>query len=141
MAKKVKAIVKLQIIAGKANPAPPVGPALGQHGVNIMAFCKEYNARTASQAGTVIPVEITIFSDQSFTFVTKTPPAVDLIKQAAGVPKGSGKPNQDKVGKITRKQVRDIAELKLKDLNAYDVENAMLMIEGSARSMGINVVD
>ena len=141
MAKKVKAIVKLQIIAGKANPAPPVGPALGQHGVNIMAFCKEYNARTASQAGTVIPVEITIFSDQSFTFVTKTPPAVDLIKQAAGVQKGSGKPNQDKVGKITSKQVRDIAELKLKDLNAYDVENAMLMIEGSARSMGINVVD
>ena len=141
MAKKVKEIVKLQIIAGKANPAPPVGPALGQHGVNIMAFCKEYNARTASQAGTVIPVEITIFSDQSFTFVTKTPPAVDLIKQAAGVPRGSGKPNQDKVGKITRKQVRDIAELKLKDLNAYDVENAMLMIEGSARSMGINVVD
>jgi large subunit ribosomal protein L11 len=141
MAKKVKAIVKLQIIAGKANPAPPVGPALGQHGVNIMAFCKEYNARTASQTGTVIPVEITIFSDQSFTFVTKTPPAVDLIKQAAGVQRGSGKPNQDKVGKITRKQVRDIAELKLKDLNAYDVENAMLMIEGSARSMGINVVD
>jgi large subunit ribosomal protein L11 len=141
MAKKVKAIVKLQIIAGKANPAPPVGPALGQHGVNIMAFCKEYNARTASQAGTVIPVEITIFSDQSFTFVTKTPPAVDLIKQAAGVPKGSGKPNLEKVGKITSKQVRDIAELKLKDLNAYDVENAMRMIEGSARSMGINVVD
>jgi large subunit ribosomal protein L11 len=141
MAKKVKAIVKLQIIAGKANPAPPVGPALGQHGVNIMAFCKEYNARTASQAGTVIPVEITIFSDQSFTFVTKTPPAVDLIKQAAGVQRGSGKPNQDKVGKITRKQVRDIAELKLKDLNAYDVENAMRMIEGSARSMGISVVD
>jgi large subunit ribosomal protein L11 len=141
MAKKVKAIVKLQIIAGKANPAPPVGPALGQHGVNIMAFCKEYNARTASQAGTVIPVEITIFSDQSFTFVTKTPPAVDLIKQAAGVPKGSGKPNLEKVGKITSKQVRDIAELKLKDLNAYDVENAMRMVEGSARSMGISVVD
>ena len=141
MAKKVKAIVKLQIVAGKANPAPPVGPALGQHGVNIMAFCKEYNARTASQAGTVIPVEITIFTDQSFTFVTKTPPAADLIKQAAGIPKGSDKPNQTKVGKLTRKQVRDIAELKLKDLNAYDVENAMLMIEGSARSMGINVVD
>jgi large subunit ribosomal protein L11 len=141
MAKKVKAIVKLQIIAGKANPAPPVGPALGQHGVNIMAFCKEYNARTAAQTGTVIPVEITIFTDQSFTFVTKTPPAVDLIKQAAGVQRGSGKPNQDKVGKITHKQVRDIAELKLKDLNAYDVEHAMLMIEGSARSMGINVVD
>jgi large subunit ribosomal protein L11 len=141
MAKKVKAIVKLQIIAGKANPAPPVGPALGQHGVNIMAFCKEYNARTAAQTGTVIPVEITIFTDQSFTFVTKTPPAVDLIKQAAGVSKGSGKPNQDKVGKLTRKQVRDIAELKLKDLNAYDVENAMRMIEGSARSMGVTVTD
>jgi large subunit ribosomal protein L11 len=141
MAKKVKAIVKLQIIAGKANPAPPVGPALGQHGVNIMAFCKEYNARTAAQAGTVIPVEITIFTDQSFTFVTKTPPAVDLIKQAAGVQKGSGKPNQDKVGKLTRKQVRDIAELKLKDLNAYDIDNAMLMIEGSARSMGITIAD
>lgn len=141
MAKKVKAIVKLQIIAGKANPAPPVGPALGQHGVNIMAFCKEYNARTAAQTGTVIPVEITIFADQSFTFVTKTPPAVDLIKQAAGVPKGSGKPNREKVGKITRKQVREIAELKLKDLNAYDVENAMRMIEGSARSMGIAVTD
>lgn len=141
MAKKVKAIVKLQIIAGKANPAPPVGPALGQHGVNIMAFCKEYNARTANQAGTVIPVEITIFTDQSFTFVTKTPPAVDLIKQAAGVQKGSGKPNLEKVGKITRKQVRDIAELKLKDLNAYDVDQAMRMIEGSARSMGINIAD
>jgi large subunit ribosomal protein L11 len=141
MAKKVKAIVKLQIVAGKANPAPPVGPALGQHGVNIMAFCKEYNARTAAQAGTVIPVEITIFTDQSFTFVTKTPPAADLIKQAAGIPKGSDKPNQTKVGKLTRKQVREIAELKLKDLNAYDVDNAMRMIEGSARSMGITVSD
>jgi large subunit ribosomal protein L11 len=141
MAKKVKAIVKLQIVAGKANPAPPVGPALGQHGVNIMAFCKEYNARTASQAGTVIPVEITIFTDQSFTFVTKTPPAADLIKQAAGIPKGSDKPNQTKVGKLTHKQVREIAELKLKDLNAYDVDNAMRMIEGSARSMGITVSD
>jgi large subunit ribosomal protein L11 len=122
MAKKVKAIVKLQIMAGKANPAPPVGPALGQHGVNIMAFCKEYNARTAAQVGTVIP-------------------AADLIRQAAGVAKGSGKPNQDKVGKLTRKQVREIAELKLKDLNAYDVDNAMKMIEGSARSMGITVAD
>jgi large subunit ribosomal protein L11 len=141
MAKKVKAIVKLQIVAGKANPAPPVGPALGQHGVNIMAFCKEYNARTASQAGTVIPVEITIFTDQSFTFVTKTPPAADLIKQAAGIPKGSDKPNQTKVGKLSHKQVREIAELKLKDLNAYDVDNAMRMIEGSARSMGITVSD
>src|SRR5512137_1789282 len=141
MAKKVKAIVKLQIVAGKANPAPPVGPALGQHGVNIMAFCKEYNARTASMAGTVIPVEITIFTDQSFTFVTKTPPAADMIRQAAGVQKGSATPNQEKVGKLTRRQVREIAEAKLKDLNAYDVENAMLMIEGSARSMGISVVD
>jgi len=141
MAKKVKAIVKLQIMAGKANPAPPVGPALGQHGVNIMGFCKEYNARTANQAGQVIPVEITIFTDQSFTFVTKTPPAPDLIKAAAGVQKGSGKPNADKVGKLTRKQVREIAELKLKDLNAYDVDNAMRMIEGSARSMGITVSD
>ncbi len=141
MAKKVKAIVKLQIMAGKANPAPPVGPALGQHGVNIMAFCKEYNARTAQQAGQVIPVEITIFTDQSFTFVTKTPPAPDLIKAAAGVQKGSGKPNADKVGKLTRKQVREIAELKLKDLNAYDVDQAMRMVEGTARSMGITVTD
>jgi len=141
MAKKVKAIVKLQIMAGKANPAPPVGPALGQHSVNIMAFCKEYNARTAAQAGTVVPVEITIFTDQSFTFVTKTPPAADLIRKAAGVAKGSARPNQDKVGKLSRQQVREIAELKLKDLNAYDVENAMLMIEGSARSMGISVAD
>ncbi len=141
MAKKVKAIVKLQIVGGKANPAPPVGPALGQHGVNIMAFCKEYNARTAAQTGTIIPVEITIFSDQSFTFVTKTPPAVDLLRQAAGIQKGAAKPNLEKVGKITRKQLREIAELKLKDLNAYDVDNAMHMIEGSARSMGITIAD
>ncbi len=141
MAKKVKAIVKLQIMAGKANPAPPVGPALGQHGVNIMAFCKEYNARTAQQTGQVIPVEITIFTDQSFTFVTKTPPAPDLIKAAAGVQKGSGKPNSEKAGKLTRKQVREIAELKLKDLNAYDVDMAMGMVEGTARSMGITVTD
>jgi large subunit ribosomal protein L11 len=141
MAKKVKAIVKLQIMAGKANPAPPVGPALGQHGVNIMAFCKEYNARTANQAGQVIPAEITIFSDQSFTFVTKTPPAPDLIKAAAGVQKGSAKPKSDKVGKLTKKQVHEIAEAKMKDLNAYDVEQAALMIEGTARSMGITVVD
>lgn len=141
MAKKVKAIVKLQIIAGKANPAPPVGPALGQHGVNIMAFCKEYNARTASMAGTVVPVEITIFTDQSFTFVTKTPPAADLLKQAAGVAKGSGTPTRSTAGSITRKQLRDIAETKLKDLNAYDVDQAMRMIEGSARSMGITVSD
>jgi large subunit ribosomal protein L11 len=141
MAKKVKAVVKLQIAAGKANPAPPVGPALGQHGVNIMAFCKEYNARTATQTGTIVPVEITIFSDQSFTFVTKTPPAAELIRQAAGVPKGSAKPNRDKVGKVSHKQVREIAELKLKDLNAYDLEAAMKMVEGSARSMGITVSD
>jgi large subunit ribosomal protein L11 len=141
MAKKVKAIVKLQITAGKANPAPPVGPALGQHGVNIMAFCKEYNARTANQAGTVIPVEITIFTDQSFTVVTKTPPAADLLRQAAGVQKGSAKPNQDKVASVTRKQVREIAETKLKDLNAYDVDQAMRMIEGSARSMGVDVTE
>jgi large subunit ribosomal protein L11 len=141
MAKKVKAVVKLQIAAGKANPAPPVGPALGQHGVNIMAFCKEYNARTAAQTGTIVPVEITIFTDQSFTFVTKTPPAAELIRQAAGVPKGSAKPNREKVGKLSRKQVREIAELKLKDLNAYDAEAAMKMVEGSARSMGITVSD
>lgn len=141
MAKKIKAIVKLQIMAGKANPAPPVGPALGQHSVNIMAFCKEYNARTANLAGQVIPAEITIYTDQSFTFVTKTPPAPDLIKAAAGVPKGSGKPNQDKVGKLSRKQVRDIAELKLKDLNAYDLDMAMRMVEGTARSMGVTVED
>jgi large subunit ribosomal protein L11 len=141
MAKKVITKIKLQISAGQANPAPPVGPALGQHGVNIMAFCKEYNARTAQQAGTVIPVEITIFTDQSFTFVTKTPPAADLIKQAAGVQKGSGKPKTDKVGKLTQKQVREIAELKLKDLNAYDVDQAMRMIEGSARSMGITIAE
>jgi large subunit ribosomal protein L11 len=141
MAKKVKAVVKLQINAGKANPAPPVGPALGQHGVNIMAFCKEYNARTAALAGQVIPVEITVYTDQSFTFVTKTPPAADLLRQAAGVQKGSAKPNLDAAGKVTHKQVRDIAEQKLKDLNAYDVDNAVRMIEGSARSMGITVTD
>jgi large subunit ribosomal protein L11 len=141
MAKKVKAIIKLQIPAGKANPAPPVGPALGQHGVNIMAFCKEYNARTASQVGTIIPVEITVYQDQSFTFVTKTPPATDLLKKAAGVEKGSGDPGREVVGQITHQQVREIAELKMKDLNALDIEGAMRMIEGSARSLGIEVVD
>jgi large subunit ribosomal protein L11 len=141
MAKKVKAIVKLQIAAGKANPAPPVGPALGQHGINIMAFCKEYNARTVNMAGAVVPVEITIYTDQSFTFVTKTPPAADLLRQAAGIQKGSGKPSTVQAGKITRKQLRDIAELKLKDLNAYDVDSAMRMVEGSARSMGITITD
>ena len=141
MAKKIKAIIKLQIPAGKANPAPPVGPALGQHGVNIMAFCKEYNARTASQVGTIIPVEITVYQDQSFTFITKTPPATDLLKKAAGVEKGSGEPGREVVGQVTRQQVREIAELKMKDLNALDIEGAERMIEGSARSLGIEVVD
>ncbi|UCC86160.1 MAG: 50S ribosomal protein L11 [Anaerolineales bacterium] len=141
MAKKVKAIVKLQIPAGKANPAPPVGPALGQHGLNIMAFCKEYNARTASMMGSIIPVEITVYQDQTFTFVTKTPPASDLLRKAAGVEKGSGEPNRAKVGTVTRTQVREIAEQKMKDLNAVDVEGAMRQVEGSARSMGISIVD
>ncbi len=139
MAKKVKAIVKLQITAGKATPAPPVGPALGQHGVNIMAFCKEYNERTAGQAGMVIPAEITIFEDRSFSFVTKTPPTVDLIKRAIAVEKGSGTPNRTKVGTLSRDKVREIAELKMKDLNALDLEGAMHMVEGTARSMGVNV--
>jgi large subunit ribosomal protein L11 len=141
MAKKIKAIIKLQIPAGKANPAPPVGPALGQHGVNIMAFCKEYNARTASQVGTVIPVEITVYQEQSFTFNTKTPPATDLLKKAAGVEKGSGEPGREVAGQVTRQQVREIAELKMKDLNALDIDGAERMIEGSARSLGIKVVD
>ena len=141
MAKKIVAVVKLQIQAGKANPAPPVGPALGQHGVNIMQFCKEYNARTQGDAGMVIPVEITIYGDRSFTFVTKTPPAKDLLLKAAGVPKGSSQPNLDKVGRVTRQQVREIAESKMKDLNAVDIEGAMRMIEGTARSMGITVSD
>jgi large subunit ribosomal protein L11 len=141
MAKKVKAVVKLQIPAGKANPAPPVGSALGPHQINIMAFCKEYNARTQSQMGQIIPAEITIFTDQSFSFVLKTPPAGDLLKKAANVPKGSGVPQAEKVGKVTRAQVREIAELKMPDLNAADIEGAMKIIEGSARSMGITVVD
>jgi large subunit ribosomal protein L11 len=139
--KQVKAIVKLQIEAGKANPAPPVGPALGQHGVNIMAFCKEYNARTANMAGTIIPVEITIYTDRSFTFVTKTPPAYDLLKKAAGIEKGSAEPNRVKVGKVTRQQIREIAALKMPDLNATDIEGAMKIIEGTARSMGLDIVD
>ncbi len=141
MAKKVKAIVKLQISAGKANPAPPVGPALGQHGGNIMGFCKEYNARTQQQMGQVVPVEITIFQDGSFTFVTKTSPAADMLRQAAGVPRGSGEPNKNKVGSVTRKQVREIAETKMQDLNAFNIDSAMAMIEGTARSMGLEVVD
>ncbi len=140
MAKKVVAVVKLQIPAGKATPAPPVGPALGQHGVNIMEFVKTYNERTARQAGTIVPVEITIYADRTFTFVTKTPPAAVLLKQAAGLEKGSGEPNKTKVGKVTRKQVRDIARQKMQDLNTSDVEAAMQMIEGTARSMGIEVV-
>ena len=139
MAKKVRAVVKLQITAGKANPAPPVGPALGQHGVNIMAFCKDYNERTAAQAGTIVPVEITIFEDRSFTFVLKTPPATELLKRAAGVDKGSSAQRREKVGAVTRDQIREIAELKMKDLNAFDVEAAMKMVEGTARSMGIEV--
>ncbi|MDQ7029339.1 MAG: 50S ribosomal protein L11 [Ardenticatenia bacterium] len=141
MAKQVKAIIKLQLEAGKANPAPPVGPALGQHGVNIMQFCKEYNARTQAQMGQVIPVEITVYQDGSFTFVTKTPPAAALLKKAAGVEKGSGVPNRDKVGTVTRQQIREIAELKMPDLNTTSIEAAMRMIEGTARSMGIEVVD
>lgn len=141
MAKKVKAIVKLQIPAGKANPAPPVGPALGQHGVNIMAFCKEYNARTASMAGNIVPVEITIYQDNSFTFVLKTAPAPDLLRKAAGIEKGSGQPNRVKVGKVTRAQIREIAEIKMRDLNTTDLEAAMRMVEGTARSMGITIVD
>lgn len=139
MSKKAKAIIKLQIDAGKANPAPPVGPALGQHGVNIMAFCKEYNARTSSMVGSVIPVEITVFADRSFTFITKTPPAYDLLKKAAGVEKGSAEPNKTKVGTVTARQVREIATLKMRDLNAIDIEGAMKIIEGTARSMGITV--
>ena len=141
MAKKVKAIVKLQIPAGKATPAPPVGPALGQHAINIMGFVKEYNERTASQIGSIVPVEITVFEDRSFTFVTKTPPASDLLKKAASVAKGSGNPNKEKVGTISRAKVKEIAEMKMKDLNANDIEAAMKMIEGSARSMGLTVVD
>jgi len=139
VAKKVKAIVKLQIDAGKATPAPPVGPALGQHGVNIMQFVKDYNERTATQVGMVIPVEITIFEDRSFNFVTKTPPAADLIKKAAGLEKGSAIPHRNKVGSVTRDQVRKMAETKMKDLNANDLEAAMRMIEGTARSMGVRV--
>jgi large subunit ribosomal protein L11 len=141
MAKKVKAIVTLQLPGGKANPAPPVGPALGQHGVNIMAFCKEYNARTAAEVGNIVPVQITIYQDNSFTFILKTAPAADLLRKAAGVQKGSGVPNRQKVGQVTRAQVRQIAESKMRDLNAVDVEGAMQMIEGTARSMGITVVD
>jgi large subunit ribosomal protein L11 len=141
MAKKVKAKIKLAISAGKATPAPPVGPALGQHGINIMAFCKDYNARTAHMAGSILPAEITVFQDNSFSFILKTPPATDLLKKAAGVTKGASEVGAEKVGQVTRQQVREIAEQKMKDLNAYDVEGAMRMVEGTARSMGIQVVD
>lgn len=139
MAKKVRAIVTVQIPAGKATPAPPVGPALGGHGINIMQFVKEYNERTADQVGYIIPAQITVFEDRSFTFVTKTPPAADLLRRAAGVPAGSGTPNKTKVGTVTTDQLRDIARMKMKDLNAYDEDSAIKMIEGTARSMGIEV--
>ncbi|KDN58653.1 50S ribosomal protein L11 [Exiguobacterium sp. AB2] len=141
MAKKVTKLVKLQIPAGKANPAPPVGPALGQAGVNIMGFCKEFNARTQDQAGLIIPVVITVYEDRSFTFITKTPPAAVLLKKAAGIESGSGEPNRKKVATIKRDKVREIAELKMPDLNASSVETAMLMVEGTARSMGIVIED
>jgi len=137
--KKVAALIKLQINAGQATPAPPIGPALGQHGVNIMEFCKAYNAQTETQRGNVIPVEITVYEDRSFTFITKTPPAAELIKKAAGVPKGSGEPQKTKVGRLTAKQVREIAQTKLEDLNANDIEAAAKIIAGTARSMGITV--
>ena len=141
MAKKVVALIKLAIPAGKANPAPPIGPALGQHGVNIMAFCKEYNAKTSAQAGMVVPVEISVFEDRSFTFILKTPPASVLIKKAAGIEKGSGEPNKTKVGSITRDQLRDIAQTKLPDLNANDIEAAMNIVEGTARNMGVTIAE
>ncbi len=141
MAKKITAVIKLALNAGKANPAPPIGPALGQHGVNIMMFCKEYNARTADQAGMVIPVEISVFEDRSFTFILKTPPASKLIAKAAGIDTGSGEPNKKKVGKISRAQLEEIAKTKMPDLNANDVEAAMKIIEGTARNMGVTVSD
>ena len=141
MSKKLKAIVRLQLNAGKANPAPPVGPALAGHGINIMAFCKEYNARTNNRVGEVIPAEITIFTDGSFTFILKSSPAAILLKKAAGIDKGSAEPNRTKVGKVTRSQVREIAEIKMKDMNAIDLEDAMHQVEGTARNMGLQVVD
>ena len=141
MAKEITGKIKLQVPAGKANPAPPVGPALGQHGVNIMEFCKQFNARTQKLGDTIVPVIITVYSDRSFTFITKTAPAAELLKKAAGIVKGSGVPNKDKVGKVTKAQIREIAQTKLPDLNAATVESAMRMIEGSAKSMGLEVVD
>ena len=139
MAKKVRTVIKLQIPAGQANPAPPVGPALGQHGINIMAFCKEYNDRTSSQAGSIIPVEITVFVDRSFTFITKTPPATDLLKKALGVEKGSGSTGHEEIGTLSREKLREIAQAKAKDLSANSVKEAERIIEGTARSMGIKV--
>ena len=139
--KKLKAVVKLQLTAGKASPAPPVGPALAPHGVNLMAFCKEYNARTKDKMGQIIPVELYIYTDGSFKFTLKSPPASVLLKQAAGIEKGASAPNREKVGKVTREQIREIAQVKMKDLNAHDIEAAMRMIEGTARNMGIEVVD
>ena len=139
MAKKVKAVIKLQIPAGKANPAPPVGPALGQHGINIMAFCKEYNERTSAQSGSIIPVEITVFDDRSFTFITKTPPTTDLLKKALDVEKGASDSGREKIGKLSRDKLREIAQFKAKDLNATSIEGAERIIEGTARSMGIEI--
>ncbi len=141
MAKKIVAKIKLQVPAGKANPAPPVGPALGQHGVNIMEFCKQYNDRTAAQMGDIVPVEITVYADRSFTFETKTPPAASLLLKAAGIEKGSGTPNTEKVGHVTRERVKEIAQRKIDDLNAQDLEAAVKIIEGTARSMGLEIVD
>jgi large subunit ribosomal protein L11 len=141
MAKEITAKIKLQVPAGKANPAPPVGPALGQHGVNIMEFCKSFNAKTQKMGDTVVPVIISVYSDRSFTFITKTPPAAELLKKAAGIIKGSGTPNKEKVGKVTKAQIKEIAQTKLPDLNAASVESAMRMIEGSAKSMGLDIVD
>lgn len=141
MAKKVKAVVKIQIPGGKANPAPPVGTALGPHGINLMQFCKEYNAKTSNQVGQIVPVEVTVFADGSFSFILKTPPAADLLKKAAGVSSGSAVPNRDKVGTVTSAQLREIAEVKMKDLNARDIDNAMRIIAGTARSMGLVVED
>jgi large subunit ribosomal protein L11 len=141
VAKKVKAIVKLNVIAGKANPAPPIGPALAGHGINIMQFCKEYNARTQNKIGEIIPAEITVFTDGSFTFILKSPPTAELIKKAAGVEKGSDMPNRNKIATISREKIREIAEIKMKDMNANDIENAMRQIEGTARNMGITIKD
>jgi len=141
MAKEITGKIKLQVPAGKANPAPPVGPALGQHGVNIMEFCKAFNAKTQKMGDTIVPVIITVYSDRSFTFITKTPPAAELLKKAAGIIKGSGTPNKEKIGKVTRAQIKEIAQTKMPDLNAATVESAMRMIEGSAKSMGLEVTD